>query len=127
MQCAGRVSSCYPLNLGMAWIRIIGKEFRCCRRDRPGESESRRKPAPSLLTLSVSKTIRSPLISCLAQRSFQLHVKTAAYLRHSRIAKLAKERRRLVIFENAVASLIFEQDHSERRVKSGSEFMTGHL
>jgi hypothetical protein len=67
------------------------------------------------------------LISSFAQRSFQLGVKTAAYLRYSLIAILAKEGRWLVIFKNALTSLVFEQNHPERRVKSRRELIAGHL
>ena len=62
--------------------------------------------------------IRS-LFSSFAQRSFQLDVKIAAHLRHSLIAILAKEGRWLIVFKNALASLVLEQNHPERRVKSG--------
>src|SRR5262249_16282783 len=91
-----------------------------------GAAISTKRTPPSLVTFSVSKTIDSSLISSFAQCSFQLDVKLAAHLRHSLIAKLAKERRWLVIFENTVASLMFEQDYRERRVKSSREFMAGH-
>ena len=67
------------------------------------------------------------LISSFAQRSFQRDVKVAAHLRHPLIAKLAKEGRWLVIFKNASASLVFEQNYAERRVKSSRELIAGHL
>jgi len=67
------------------------------------------------------------LISSFAQRSFQRDVKVAAHLRHPLIAKLAKEGRWLVIFKNASASLVFEQNYAERRVKSSRELIAAHL
>src|SRR5262245_16903461 len=67
------------------------------------------------------------LINGFAQRSFQCGVKIAANFRYSLIAKLAKEGRWLVIFKNTFASLVFEQNHPERRIKSSCELIASHL
>ena len=43
------------------------------------------------------------------------------------IAKLAKEGRWLVIFKDAPALLVFEQNHSERCVEGSGKRIAGHL
>src|SRR6516165_11887567 len=67
------------------------------------------------------------LLSSFAQRSFQGGVEIAPHFSHTLIAILAKEGRRLVVFKNAFAFLVFKQNYPERRIESSAELIAGHL
>src|SRR5215467_4301662 len=67
------------------------------------------------------------LLSSFAQRSFQGGVEIAPHLRHTLIAILAKEGRRLVVFKNALALLVLKQNYPKRHIESSAELIAGHL
>src|SRR6516165_237490 len=66
-------------------------------------------------------------LGSFAQRSFQGGVEIAPHLRHTLIAILAKEGRRLVVFKNALALFVLKQNYPKRRLESSAELIAGHL
>ena len=65
------------------------------------------------------------LLGSFAQRSFQGGVEIAPHVRHTLIAILAKEGRRLVILKNALALFVLKQNYPKRRIESSAELVAG--
>src|SRR5262249_35042790 len=112
----------------------------------PRRSSSPAKAGNPVNTDVSTRTATAPFAECLAfaghdesessagtlccgtaQNGFQCGVEIAPHLRHTFIAILAKERRRLVISKDSPAVVILEQNHPQRRVERGGEAMAGHL
>src|SRR5262249_30057474 len=68
-----------------------------------------------------------PLLGSIEQGRLQGGVEIPTHLRHTLIAILAKEARRLVVFKYSPAFIVLKQNHSERRIKSSRELMASHF